>query len=76
MTAEEFFKKEDCENNIKYEVSEIENWYFGKEDMVIFAEAYHRYKIGELLAKAILKAKPNLNKIKDVDAFIDEVKGI
>lgn len=47
MTAKEFFKIEDPGNNPKYDTNP-DGWLYSKEDMVIFADAYHKAKVKEL----------------------------
>lgn len=47
MTVDEFYKKEDPANNIKYSETRIEEWLFDENDMKMFAEAYHQEKMKE-----------------------------
>ena len=47
MNAKNFYEKEDCGNNDKYDITQMEEWYFGKEEMILFAERYYEYKESE-----------------------------
>ena len=40
--AKSFYIKEDCANNPLYDNSNMDTWYFGESDMVLFAENYHQ----------------------------------
>jgi hypothetical protein len=59
MKARAFYKKEDCENSRKYDITLNHNkWFFGKEEMIKFAEAYLKEKINWIDYK---KQKPPKN---------------
>ena len=45
MTAKEFFDIEDCENNDLYDIGDIDNWHYTKEEMILFATNYYRAKL-------------------------------
>jgi hypothetical protein len=51
-TAEEFYEKEDPDNNLDYDLIDTDYWYFGKEDMILFAERYANAKLQESAEKA------------------------
>ena len=42
MTAEEFFKHDDCMNNEVYSPQNIDDWFFSKGDMILFASKYNK----------------------------------
>jgi len=61
MNAEDFYKSEDVENNKKYDISDISYWYFGKEEMILFAEEYAKqFKEKSENYKSVLNAIRNL----------------
>ena len=63
--VEEFWIREDPENT--YEESNIDEWYFGKEDMINFAERYaqqyYQAKAKDLLERAAERAELLINGI-------------
>ncbi len=52
MKAIAFFTKEDCMNNEEiYPIKNSDEWFFSIEDMILFAERYHKHKLNEKLLK-------------------------
>jgi hypothetical protein len=47
MKLEQFFKKEDCMNNSIYMDEPVDQWFFSKNDMMLFAKRYHTMKLSE-----------------------------
>ena len=52
MTAEEFYNTERPDNNDDYQLTkDTEYWYFGKDEMIVFAEAYHKERVNKTTVK-------------------------
>ena len=72
MKARAFYKKEDCENNEKYDITPFtEKWFYGKEEMIKFAESYYKHKLSEPVIPQ-KTSDVNLNISCDIQNFANE----
>jgi len=75
MTAEEFYNTERPDNNDDYQLTkDTEYWYFGKDEMIVFAEAYHKHKVEAITDDNILKGANQQDSFKEKLAWGDGAK--
>lgn len=75
MTAQEFYEKENCNSNPIYLESDVEDWFFSKEDMILFAERYHEALTVPDVSKRLLEMEEAGKKATSLIAHLKDQHG-
>ena len=75
MTAEDFYKKEDCGNNIEYNKFSEDDFIFTKKEMILFAEKYHKSKMPtrEIIKQAFDAGREKVNLFHEPEDDFDYI---